>query len=918
MEKRGFYLSIDAIIAAMLLAVGLLLASTLHVEESETKSVEHYSQDMVNILSSAKVYEFNNSLINQLIASGQIDDINKTLLEQAVQFWAEGNESLATEFLSVTAGIVPEKFRSGIFFGNELVYGINSTTTPVALVSSKRFVSGIQKGKPVQGFSAQAQLTSFKTRSSSSYYYFGGFAGQGNLTIRIDLPTFPVNITSAYLEVDASDNFSLYFNDVYSGFYKKSSGGGGYKLADKWQINYSYLGNFNSSENYVSLKFPDSFGFVGGGFLKISYLTSELNDSAVTFYEGKATTRYYFPRIDGLINLYDSFFVPGALSALTAHLHYNSSFNTFLTIGNATVFSLNSTEVQVVDLSNDNLASKLNYATLSSTTVPVRLGSGTGNSTIFSTGNADVVLANDLSGTMEYCANNPCSTADLGPQNYCGTGHNEKPSIGTYCNYTQENYLLPNGSAVCSYRWHARCPSNDTRKLDIAISASKQFTTVLLGTLGNKMGIVGYTNPSPSVKVIPANGSWNDRFDPFPDSIVTYENLTGNSQVIFNNINNFMDSYWESCLCCGVEKARDILLNGSTPSRFKSMVVMSDGEATDKCTGVGGGNAKQDAIKAANNTCTNYNISVNTVAFGASADAATLKAMACNNGSFYNASNLADLIEVYRKIADDINKVAYKEQVINFSGALPAASLLFGDSYIEYNYTPNLISGFGVIPATLESPRFGNNISDTTLNIPPYMKLSEVRVTSYSADKWTDNLTISNSVQNRNAFSLAGITNDYVVVGDPFVVYASPDLFEAGNNKVRISTGTGPGNYTGGSNDNMIIYKVLVPNSVPEEGVFSKSDGCKWQVTFEDGSNASLAVPQDYSGAESCTFSPTTYPDNDALDNAVFRLLNVLDFDKDGLVDVKFGTGGLGVNAFIIRDVPSLWGPTVAEVRVWQ
>ena len=127
------------------------------------------------------------------------------------------------------------------------------------------------------------------------------------------------------------------------------------------------------------------------------------------------------------------------------------------------------------------------------------------------------------------------------------------------------------------------------------------------------------------------------------------------------------------------------------------------------------------------------------MAFGLSADAATLKAMVCNNGSFYNASNLADLIEVYRKIADDINKVTYKEQAINFSGALPAESLLFGDSYIEYNYTPDVVSQFGVIPVTLQTPRFGNNISEGIFNLPSGITLYQLKVTSYSSGRWTDN-----------------------------------------------------------------------------------------------------------------------------------------------------------------------------------
>lgn len=915
MNKTGYYFSIDAIIAAVLLFTGLIFARTLYVQEEDTTSIQHYSQDAMNILSSVKLYELNSSVVSAFVSAGLITDLNKTFLEQAGQFWAEGNTSLADALLNVTSDVVQSRFKIGVFFDNEFVYGTNQTPSG-SVVSSKQLLSGITKGKPVEGFTSEAQLTGFNAWSGFSYAYFGGFIGQGNLTIRVVLPDSFANITSAYLELDPSDNFTLYINGAYSGNYSKGLAGGGVMLADKWSLNSSYYENFVPGVNYVNVTFEASSGYVGGGFLRVGYVTSELNDSKVKFSDGVASDRYYFPGVNGLINIYDSLYVPGALSTLTARLHYNSSFNTFLTIGNITVFSLNSTGVQEVDLANDDLDSKLDYGALSSTTVPIRLGSGTGNSTIFRIGNADVVLANDLSGSMEWCVKNDCSTSVLGPRRYCGTSANYRPEVGTYCNWTTENYALPNGSMVCSSRWHGLCPANDTRKIDVAVDASKQFTSVLLDSIGNKMGIVGYTNGWGYV--IPANGSWTDRFAQFPDSIVAVENLTANATKITSYVDNYMDAYWGTCICCGVERATQMIINFSSADRYKSIVVMSDGEATDKCIGIGMGNAKQDAIEAARRACTNYNISVSTVAFGTDADAATLQAMACNNGTFYNASNLADLIAVYENIANNINEVSYKEQEINFSGALPAVGLLFGDSYMEYNYTPDVVPLFGVIPATLETPRFGNNISDTTFTLTSGTELNELKVTSYSSDKWTDNLTISNSVPLRQGFSLQQFGNDYRLLGDPFVVYAKSSLFEAGNNLVHISTGTAPGNYTGGSKDDKIIYTVLIKSSVGIGEVFSKADGCLWHVTFEDGTSTTLAVPPSYSGSEDCFFSPPSYTADDATDDAIFRLLSLLDFDGDGLLDVKFAQNDLEITQSLLSKVPSLWGPAIAEVRVWK
>lgn len=202
--------------------------------------------------------------------------------------------------------------------------------------------------------------------------------------------------------------------------------------------------------------------------------------------------------------------------------------------------------------------------------------------------------------------------------------------------------------------------------------------------------------------------------------------------------------------------------------------------------------------------------------------------------------------------------------------------------------------------------------------MPANRKLSQAKVTSYSSDKWTDNLTVSNSVANRQAFSLGQFGDNYYALGDPFVVYAKPGIFESGNNLVHISTATSPGNYSGGSPDDIIIYTLLVPNLVGNGGAFSKIDGCLWHVTFEDGTSTTIAVPKGYSGPEECFFSPPDYTPDDAMDDAIFRLLKVLDFDGNGLLDVKFEADDLGVGISSLSSVPSLWGPAVADVRVWQ
>ena len=88
-------------------------------------------------------------------------------------------------------------------------------------------------------------------------------------------------------------------------------------------------------------------------------------------------------------------------------------------------------------------------------------------------------------------------------------------------------------------------------------------------------------------------------------------------------------------------------------------------------------------------------------------------------------------------------------------------------------------------------------------------------------------------------------------------------------------------------------------------------------MTFEDGTNATLPIPSTYTGSQNCIFAPG-FTTNDSVSDAIYRLLHNLDFDSDSLLDIKFQSGDLGIGISTLTSVPSLWGPTIAEVRVWQ
>jgi len=913
--RKGYYFSLDAFLAASLLLLGLFLMSSIYVKE-RTITTNYFAQDTMRILSGLTLGQANNSYINALISNGTIGDSNLTILEQVGAFWAENKTFLARQVVeNITAELIPENYGFAVYADGELIYSNNKSLVSSQIVS-KTIVSGITKDKPFKGYSSKMVLTSIQARTTNSYSYFGGFTGEGNISQKLVLPGKVSKIKEAYLEADASNNFTLYINSFYSGTYIKGSSGGGAMKADKWLLNSSYLSNFRNGTNSINISFSGT-GYIAGGYLRVTYNTAELNDTEIVYFQSAtmATKREWLPGINGIINLYSSLYAPGNITAMTAHLHYKSDFLTYLTIGNTTVLSSQGSGDQVKDMSDAELTVKLNYTSISEKTVPIRMGSGSGNQTITGQGTADIVLASDASGSMEWCSGTICSTSLKPPAKYCNTIANYRPENGTYCDWWIENYTLPDTSQACSARWHAHCTSNDTRKIDIALNASKLFAGTVLGTIGNRLGTVEYTNPWDNV--IPANGTWGQRYAPFPNSIVGRQNLTSNSTLASQHLDKYLDAYWGTCICCGVVESVDILTKLSNSSRKRAIVIMSDGEATDKCTGVGTGNAKADAIKAAQDACTNYNITVYTVGFGTDVDAETLQSMAACNGSYYNATDVQQLANIYKQIADQLVAISYSAQQINATGTGNFTSILYDDSYIEINYTPSSAIEFSKIPITLETDRFGNNVTQGALNVPDNTTVASVRVTSYSGDKWTDNLTISNTA-NYNSHSLASWGNDYTLLGDPFIIDSKSNLFRTGTNTIKISTGLTPANYTGGSIDNKAIYTLNVDASTSYTTSLAKSEGCTWTVSFEDGTNATLRIPASYNGAKQCSYEGAAYDADDAIDLSAYWLFQRLDLEKNGKLNVVVSQEDLQLTTATVQNVPSLWGPAIIEARLWQ
>ena len=815
MKSKGVYFSFDALIGSFIIMAGFFLLVYFYSARLPVERIDHTSEDLLAALSELKMSEANVSLalLNE-------SELSNSVIEQIAEFWATGRVNLAEQlFTEVTKGLHDDNVA---LFINENPVSFNYSPSR-QLVSHKKMVSGIDVNKTIRGFTARAFLSKTYSTKQSSYLYFGGYVGDGEVASKIYLKNF-TKIISSYLEGSFGSPFELYINNQYTGAYYPSASG---LSSDKFDINYtSYYPGWNN----ISFRFLGNSSYIGGGYFRVDYETNELLGNP------SDNMRIYLPKISGVVNLFDSFYVPGTLKTMNIHLEHDNNYPIFMSIGNTTIFEENHSNTTV--LSDTYLKTILDYGFLSNTTIPFRIGHKKGNLNVF--GLADIILTTEYSKSMI------------------------------------ENYDIPGFTGT---------------RLELAKILDKMFVDIVLNITGNRIGLVGYHANVPPGKVQP---------------------LTNNTAVLYSVIDSYgPGSTPPICYSCAIIESRNELLLHSSSARTRAIILMSDG-FTNRCysspTSCGETNAKQEAITEACNTFNDYNIRVFAIAFGSGADNETLGQIAtCGNGTLYIGTNSTELGEIYKEIA------YYFRQAVNYTNQtaeVESISSNLTNSYIDITYeTRSNNIPYGYLPIYQETPVFGNNISSGILAIPQKSTFINGFVTSYSSNLWT----LLAEINNNKFFNLLDFGIDTTELGDPFVVWIPQYLVNTTNN---LTVKTGITNPEMGSPDDKIIYTIALNSSSGYTEVLPVSDGCVWHITFYDNTTLVFSIPDN--ATKQCYFDNATYNSLDALDVSVYSLLNQLDSDSDGRIDVKFSAGSIGFDISSISRVPGLWGPLIVEVRAWH
>ena len=521
--KKGIYFSFEAILAVTLLFAVIILLTKTYTYSSPRTNEDKITKDIINILSDTKIKDINNQFIIEKIKSGEIKDVDATILEEIGKEWILGNHNLSQEIAkNITEDILPKNVGFSISIKSNdsfipIVSSENGTenednysnSTFLRVISNKRIISGIEMEKPIEGITSKSILRSIENKTSSGFIYFGGFIGQGNVTGVMELHDFK-SIKKLIFEGDINTDFRIRINNIScnttavpSGIFLPSSENMTITSYDLTDCKNSLIKNSRNNFTFIFRQNDINSSFIGGGYIRADYVEDQMYEQDA----GNETTEY-IPGIEGVINIFSGIYIPKDTYGIEIYLDLKNTQKIFFNFGNKTIYEKNASDSNVsqtekIFLNDTYLESKIGFplSAFYDKTVPIRFGTKnfTNKGKTKLVGNGDAVLITDLSGSMAW----RFDSQNLGITRTCSD-----PNLG-----------LPSTSRISV----AKCINEDF------------VASMLNGTDGNKIGLSAYST-----------------------DIKSSRNLTDNMTVLDLDIGSY-SATGSTCIACGIKKAIDIL-----------------------------------------------------------------------------------------------------------------------------------------------------------------------------------------------------------------------------------------------------------------------------------------------------------------------------------------------------------------------
>ncbi len=164
--KKGYFFTLDAFIAMSLLAICVVMVFSIQSSKPYPMQSIFLSDDLMQVLSSTKLYELQNSYYLSLYKSGVITSPDSTILEQIAWFFISGRPGLATNFTTnITASMIPDRYGFELRIYNEtsdylvtVNTGQTSQEDSRLIITSKRLIMGMENNTAWSPMMAEVRL----------------------------------------------------------------------------------------------------------------------------------------------------------------------------------------------------------------------------------------------------------------------------------------------------------------------------------------------------------------------------------------------------------------------------------------------------------------------------------------------------------------------------------------------------------------------------------------------------------------------------------------------------------------------------------------------------------------------------------------------------------------------------------------
>jgi len=190
--RKGFVFTTDVLIGLILLVMIITTVSLFEFEsvlpEKEYERLNYLSNDILNSLSYLEVRNVQDKpTIKRLIEDGSLTDLDldKSVLDLIASFWYN-ETALSREIAQNISREVLEGLTDDICINitvdGETIYNSSSDVPTDFVAVAGMIETGYIPGKPAYGYIARAFLTSITNKEDSSFVYYGGYVGEGDLS----------------------------------------------------------------------------------------------------------------------------------------------------------------------------------------------------------------------------------------------------------------------------------------------------------------------------------------------------------------------------------------------------------------------------------------------------------------------------------------------------------------------------------------------------------------------------------------------------------------------------------------------------------------------------------------------------------------------------------------------------------------